>query len=81
MYCTSLAKSTSAISNCYTNIINGTYAVQKVFEMLDYKPLVDQSVGEDIKIDGDIEFRNVTFKYPTSKTTALNNLSLKIHKG
>lgn len=45
MYCTSLANSTSAISNCYTNIINGTYAVQKVFEMLDYQPLVDQSVG------------------------------------
>lgn len=41
LYCTSLAHSTSAISNSYTNIINGTYAVQKVFEMLDYKPLVD----------------------------------------
>lgn len=41
MYCTSLANSTSSISNSYTNIINGTYAVQKVFEMLDYKPLVD----------------------------------------
>jgi putative ABC transport system ATP-binding protein len=45
MYCTSLANSTSAISNCYTNIINGTYAVQKVFDMLDYKPLVDESIG------------------------------------
>lgn len=41
LYCTSLAHSTSAISNSYTNIINGTYAVQKVFELLEYKPLVD----------------------------------------
>lgn len=45
LYCTSLAHSTSAIANSYTNIINGTYAVQKVFEMLDYTPLVDESKG------------------------------------
>ena len=31
LYCTSLASSTSNISGSYTNIINGTYAVQKVF--------------------------------------------------
>lgn len=42
MYCSSLANSTSNISNSYTNIINGTHAVQKVFEMLDYEPLVKE---------------------------------------
>ena len=31
MYCSSLANSTSSISNSYSNIINGTFAVQKVF--------------------------------------------------
>ena len=31
LYCRSLASSSSAIANSYTNIINGTYAVQKVF--------------------------------------------------
>lgn len=41
MYCSSLAYSTSNISSSYTNIINGTFAVQKVFEMLDYKPSID----------------------------------------
>ena len=45
LYCRSLASSSGAIANSYTNIINGTYAVQKVFEMLDYKPLVDESTG------------------------------------
>jgi ABC-type multidrug transport system fused ATPase/permease subunit len=81
MYCTSLANSTSSISNSYTNIINGTFAVQKVFEMLDYKPLVDESIGQNLQITGDIEFRNVTFKYPTSKTVALYKLSLEIKQG
>jgi hypothetical protein len=54
MYCTSLAYSASAVSNGYTKIVNGTAAVQKIFEMLDYKPLVDQSIGENVKIDGNI---------------------------
>ena len=49
--------------------------------MLDYKPLVDESAGDKLDIEGNIEFKNVTFKYPTSKTVALNNLSLKINKG
>lgn len=46
MYCSSLASSTSSISNSYTNIINGTYAVQKVFDMLEYQPQVDEKQGE-----------------------------------
>lgn len=54
LYCTSLANSTSAIANSYTNIVNGTYAVQKVFEMLDYKPLVDEKTGENYTISGEI---------------------------
>lgn len=34
LYCTSLAHAAEAIANSLTNILNGTYAVQKVFEML-----------------------------------------------
>jgi len=47
-----MANSTSSISNCYTNIINGAYAIQKVFDMLDYTSLVDESGGEDHSISG-----------------------------
>lgn len=36
LYCNNLANTTSGISNSYTNIINGTSAIQKVFEMLNY---------------------------------------------
>jgi ATP-binding cassette subfamily B (MDR/TAP) protein 9 len=38
MYCATLSSNASAISNAYSNIINGTAAVQKVFEMMEYKP-------------------------------------------
>ena len=40
MYCTYLANNTSGISNSYSNIINGTAAVQKVFDMLSYEPQI-----------------------------------------
>lgn len=36
LYCNNLASTTAGISNSYTNIINGTSAIQKVFEMLNY---------------------------------------------
>lgn len=34
MYCTTLSNNASSISNSYSNIIQGTSAVQKVFEMM-----------------------------------------------
>ena len=40
MYCTYLASNTSAISSSYANIINGTSAVTKVFEMINYEPQI-----------------------------------------
>ncbi len=49
--------------------------------MLDYNPLVDESKGQELAISGEIEFKNVNFQYPTSKTPVLRNLSLHIRKG
>ena len=49
--------------------------------MLAYKPLVDELQGTEETISGDIEFSNVTFKYPVSKTVALRDLSFKINDG
>ena len=52
LYCRALSSSSAAIANCYTNIINGTYAVQKIFEMLEYQPLMDESRGSSETISG-----------------------------
>jgi ABC-type multidrug transport system fused ATPase/permease subunit len=41
MYCTTLSNNASAISNSYSNIIQGTSAVQKVFEMMEYEPQIN----------------------------------------
>lgn len=42
MYCTTLSNNASAISNSYSNIIQGTSAVQKVFEMMEYEPQINE---------------------------------------
>jgi len=49
-----LATTTAGISNSYTNIINGTSAIQKVFEMMSYQRLVVEDVGREVEIDGSV---------------------------
>lgn len=61
MYCTYLANNTSGISSSYANIINGTAAVQKVFDMLTYEPQMHEDKGIVSDIEGDIIFQNVCF--------------------
>jgi ATP-binding cassette subfamily B protein len=41
IYCSALANSTSSLATCYTKIANATHALQTVFQMLEYQPLVD----------------------------------------
>lgn len=45
MYCVTLTSASARMANSYSNIINGTYAVQKIFDMLEYVPLVDEFSG------------------------------------
>lgn len=57
-------------------------AAMSVFEVLDTKPAIDidepsQNVRTPIR--GDIEFRNVTFKYPSREKHIFKNFNLKIN--
>lgn len=83
MYCTTLTNNASAISNSYSNIIQGTGAVQKVFEMMDYEPHIDEKneTAPSKELQGEIEFVNVGFRYPKGDTQVLKNLNLHIKKG
>ncbi len=57
-------------------------AAQNIFAVLDTKPAIDiddprQTVRKEIK--GDIEFRNIWFKYPTRERQIFKGLNLKIN--
>lgn len=44
------------------------------------RPNTNYDISQD-DIEGEIEFKDVSFKYPLSSTNALENINLKIHKG
>ena len=60
----------------------GKASLNRISEFLDYKNnIFDKDVIDVDFIKGDIEFRNLTFKYPDSNEKVLKNISFKIKHG
>lgn len=70
------------ISNFYNSIINAMAYLERIFETLDEKPLVDDLPGASImpKIEGKVEFKAVNFSYDKEKRI-LNNVSFTANPG
>lgn len=65
-----------------TSIIQRAAASQKrINEFLETTPEISNPSTEEFSFDGRIEFKNVTFTYPNTGITAINNLSFKISRG
>ncbi|NWI52551.1 MDR1 protein, partial [Calyptomena viridis] len=60
-------------------------SAQKIFQLLDRKPLIDSYSEEGEKLshfEGNIEFRNIHFVYPTRpEVQVLQGLNVKVNKG
>ena len=84
LYSFDLTYSIQDIGNVYTGLMEVVGASKKVFLYVTRKPLVETN-GElmpDTGIDGHIEFKNVSFAYPTREDiTVLKNLSFTAEKG
>ncbi|KAJ0172665.1 hypothetical protein K1T71_011804 [Dendrolimus kikuchii] len=64
-------------------IANARASAAAIFSVIDRKPVIDSLSTEGTKpeISGDIEFKDVFFKYPAREdVTVLNGLSLKINR-
>ncbi len=59
----------------------GLAAAESVFRLIDEKPEVDTGTGEIGRARGDIEFRGVSFTYPSGGRPALDRVSFSIHAG
>jgi len=69
------------LTSLHVELQKGAVACESLFALLD-SPLEDDNgtiVAERVK--GNIEFKNVTYTYPTRNTPALNNFCLKIEAG
>jgi subfamily B ATP-binding cassette protein MsbA len=59
----------------------GMAAAQSVFDLLDEAPEVDQGTTEVKRVNGEIEYRNVTFNYSNERHAALKDINFKAHAG
>lgn len=70
------------MSQLFHQGMNGLSASHGVFTLLDGKPQVEDSVREiGRQLEPTIEFRNVTFSYPDSSRTTLNDVSFQVRPG
>ncbi|MBQ7296055.1 MAG: ABC transporter ATP-binding protein [Clostridia bacterium] len=76
----SVRESTLHIARNFDGLVSMALYFQNLREFFDYEPKItsgDKMPGEFESI----EFKNVSFKYPSAEKYALNNISFKINKG
>jgi len=71
-----------AIGEMINIMQRGNASMDRVNETLGVKPDVPEPADTDVvKTSGDIEFTNVTFRYPSSKVDNLSGITFKLEKG
>ncbi|NHB91578.1 lipid A ABC transporter ATP-binding protein/permease MsbA [Photorhabdus cinerea] len=76
-----LMRPLKSLTNVNAQFQRGMAACQTLFAILDMEQEKDEGKLELKKADGNIEFRNVTFCYPTKEQPALQNISMHIPAG
>jgi ATP-binding cassette subfamily B protein len=64
-----------------TSLVQKAGASQtRINEFLQTEPTIKSEEGDDFRVEGDIEFSNVTFVYPDTGIKALDDVSFKVDK-
>lgn len=81
-YTTQLLNGILMLVMLFQNISRGLTSWKRVKEVLESTPeLMDGSFDGATEVQGEIEFRDVSFAYPGSSQSVLSNINLIIHKG
>jgi len=71
-----------AVVGWVTSMVQQAEASQKrINEFLKHQPEIVNNTQKSSKINGNIEFKNVSFTYDDTNISALNNVSFKLEKG
>lgn len=70
-----------ALSNLSNTLLQTFACAERIFELLDENPQVEEVVGMNDTLCRDITYNNVTFSYPNRKEKIFENASLNIKKG
>lgn len=83
MYAAYSGSALSGLATFYSELMKGSGAAQRLFEIEERKSHVPLTVGQQlVQPRGDIEFQNVSFAYPTRPgVTIFNNMNMKIKAG
>jgi putative ABC transport system ATP-binding protein len=83
MYTAYAGSSLFGLSGFYSELMKGVGAASRLFELQDRNPTMYPTIGQAVKsARGPIEFKNVTFSYPTRPAVEIfENLSFKIEQG
>lgn len=76
----SVKEGTLAVSRNFDSLVQMALYFQNLREFFEYEPKIlsgEKEVGEFESL----EFRNVSFRYPSAEKNSLNNVSFKINKG
>lgn len=76
----SIRSSTTAIADSFSELSNMALYFQNLHDFFDYESSVKSGALEADEFKS-LEFKNVSFKYPSAETYSLNNVNLKINKG
>lgn len=76
-----LPKPIRQLSDANAEILRGIAAAESLFEVLDEPIENDDGTIEVERCKGRIEFKNLSFSYPGSQTSALENINLTIEPG
>lgn len=77
---TSVRVATMDIANYFDRMTQMALYFQNLRDFFEYKPTIVSGTKKAEKFES-IEFKNVSFKYPSADKNSLNNLSFKITKG
>ncbi|MDP0560821.1 MAG: lipid A export permease/ATP-binding protein MsbA [Candidatus Endonucleobacter sp. (ex Gigantidas childressi)] len=76
-----LPKPIRQLSEINSDIQKGIAAAENIFEMLDEAPEHDTGTFSKKRINGKIEFRNISFRYPNTDHWVLKDISFTLEQG
>jgi lipid A export permease/ATP-binding protein MsbA len=76
-----LMKPLKSLTNVNAQFQRGMAACQTLFAILDMETEKDNGTLNIERVEGNVEFNNVTFTYPTKDTPALKNITFGIQAG
>ncbi|MDP4179317.1 MAG: ABC transporter ATP-binding protein, partial [Bacillota bacterium] len=81
-YVTMFWKPITNLTNFYTSLVTNFASAERIFDIMDIKPDINNINTSYLmpKINGNVEFKNVTFGYEDG-ITILDNVSFKVNSG